>query len=399
MSMVMGRFAFSLVVSLVILGVVLLAACWQGKWRPFWVALGELGVLSVLWGFGPDVRLFAVSLVIVTGLHAGLGWRLRVLAPVSVMVLVGCFAYQGFVVSRRLEALAASRRTFPLVSVSERLAYERETSDLPKDQTWLQLSMGMRRRISDLERRTRRESDKTFYFYWLHDRAAEHFILSEGFGVTRMGPFKRAFRKGLPLAPNKDSKPMSLPEPESPERPYSPDTADDFAADLAESTLFQLHQDGVFDFVEPNSLGYAENRDHVVGFEPHHFREVPKVGKSFTASARNWVLTRLELVSLLKGDEPSVYVTKHLPRMDDLVDAPRRPLDAFETEALDKLRFEEDLVVEETESSVRMLGSLRAGENCLKCHHGRRGDLLGAFSYELRRKRPVVVESEETPST
>ena len=94
---------------------------------------------------------------------------------------------------------------------------------------------------------------------------------------------------------------------------------------------------------------------------------------------------RLELVSLLKFDEPRVYVLDHLPRMDQLShnNAPTRPLNSFESEALQKLRADEDIVVSFQETKYRMLGSLRAAKKCLDCHSVQRGDLLGAFSYDL----------------
>jgi hypothetical protein len=65
-------------------------------------------------------------------------------------------------------------------------------------------------------------------------------------------------------------------------------------------------------------------------------------------------------------------------------DAPTRPLDRFEADALKKLRTEQDVVVDDHEGRVRMLGSLRAGTQCLDCHAAQRGALLGAFSYSLR---------------
>jgi hypothetical protein len=99
-----------------------------------------------------------------------------------------------------------------------------------------------------------------------------------------------------------------------------------------------------------------------------------------------WTISRLELVSLLKFDEPRVYVLDHLPRMDQLSsdNAPTRPLDAFESESLAKLRTDEDVVVKGEGTDYRMLGSLRAAKQCLDCHGVLRGELLGAFSYSLR---------------
>ena len=94
-------------------------------------------------------------------------------------------------------------------------------------------------------------------------------------------------------------------------------------------------------------------------------------------------MTRLELVSLLKHDRPMVYVSEHLPQMDALEDATIRPLDSFETKSLEQLRRSEDLVVQSDVNQIRLLGSLRAGKDCLECHSVPRGELLGAFSYQF----------------
>jgi hypothetical protein len=78
--------------------------------------------------------------------------------------------------------------------------------------------------------------------------------------------------------------------------------------------------------------------------------------------------------------------------MDELRDAPTRPLDDFERGAIDRLRSDEDLVIDDAPNRIRMVGSLRAGKDCLECHSVRRGELLGAFSYELIGGRPVRAE-------
>ena len=85
-------------------------------------------------------------------------------------------------------------------------------------------------------------------------------------------------------------------------------------------------------------------------------------------------------------DEDRRYVLDHLPRMDQLAseDVPTRPLDAFECESLKQLWTEADLVISDDGNQIRMLGSLRAANQCLECHSVQRGELLGAFSYVLR---------------
>jgi len=49
-------------------------------------------------------------------------------------------------------------------------------------------------------------------------------------------------------------------------------------------------------------------------------------------------------------------------------------------DGLAALRKGEDLYVRED----RMLGSIRSTKQCIACHGGERGVLLGAFSYTLR---------------
>ena len=93
----------------------------------------------------------------------------------------------------------------------------------------------------------------------------------------------------------------------------------------------------------------------------------------------------MELVSLLKHDTPGVYVSRNVPRMEELRDAKVRPLNDFETPSLKKLVDGEDVVVSASLNRIQMLGSLRATKECLQCHRVEHGALLGAFSYELLR--------------
>jgi hypothetical protein len=59
-----------------------------------------------------------------------------------------------------------------------------------------------------------------------------------------------------------------------------------------------------------------------------------------------------------------------------------RPLDVFETTGVAELRDGKELFIRTRGNAIRMLGALRATEQCLECHtDSKRGDLLGAFSY------------------
>jgi hypothetical protein len=100
-----------------------------------------------------------------------------------------------------------------------------------------------------------------------------------------------------------------------------------------------------------------------------------------------WRIQSLDLVSLLKHKEPAAYVSKNLPRMQELRHAPTRPLNAFESSALKSLRQGQDIEVESAANRIFMLGAIRAGKPCLECHAGTRGKLLGAFSYVLKQEQ------------
>ena len=84
--------------------------------------------------------------------------------------------------------------------------------------------------------------------------------------------------------------------------------------------------------------------------------------------------------------EPVAYRSEHLPRMDELRDAPTRPLNTFEQQALAELRRGQDIEIGTTPDRIRLLGSIRAVKHCLSCHDVERGELLGAFSYTLFRE-------------
>jgi hypothetical protein len=141
-----------------------------------------------------------------------------------------------------------------------------------------------------------------------------------------------------------------------------------------------MHEENLLDFVYPKGFGFIKDRRHVAGFAAHQFGQVP-------APADSWTVRNIDLVSLLLHHEPVAYITDHLPRMDELRNAPIRPLDELETAGLASLRQGEELVVRETVDAMRMLGALRSLKQCVRCHGGERGDLLGAFSYTLRREQ------------
>jgi hypothetical protein len=246
----------------------------------------------------------------------------------------------------------------------------------------------------------------------------QQFIDSPGFGVGRMirmiepekwadAPDVRSTRLPASDVCDMDATPPGGPVGGKPSHTSTPPAEPPSARQLG-----VLHDEGLMDFVNRRGWGYVEDIDHVAGFQVHHFRQTPQLtaAKDLHAESglddfydrevhnrldlspdtdENWTVRRMELVSLLTHDEPCVYVSDELPRMDKAAEYPVRPLDVFERRALGKLERGEDLVYETETNRLRMLGALRAARQCQQCHQVERGELLGAFSYVLERVKPI----------
>jgi len=120
------------------------------------------------------------------------------------------------------------------------------------------------------------------------------------------------------------------------------------------------------------------------------------------------VVKKVELIGLVKHPEPTAYVTFSIPpqkafftnssaRFDKT-----RALTIFETDALVDLRNGRNDVLGTHDGSAAILGAVRAQEKCLKCHDGKAGNLLGAFSYSMALVgKPAVpnLTNNPTPTT
>jgi hypothetical protein len=216
----------------------------------------------------------------------------------------------------------------------------------------------------------------------LHDDAVGLFVNSPGFGISRMFlPDEWNIRLGLrretvPLQPGARFDGIWSPGD------WKSPTVDD------QATLGGLLVESVFDFVNSRGFGYIKDRRHVAGFESHRFSGIPE-------PTRRWKVQNLELVSLLWHDRPEVYVSDHLPQMGAIHGTPTRPVDRFELFGLETLKQGEDLFIAEDGAGLRMMGAIRSVKQCITCHGGRRGDLLGAFSYNLQPVAATTGEARE----
>jgi hypothetical protein len=318
--------------------------------------------------FFPTLGLVFTGCVGVSCLKAGKGVRnfvLGSLASVGFSLVLVC-ALGGIYVYRCLDL----RDRYPYASLAPRLAYEARPRSVP---TRTEADTG---RLEGLERLLEGwgNGNRPASLAMIHGSAVQLFIDSPGFGPgRRLGPTPgRAAEKEYPPIPFDQEERASDPT-DNPAESSPPLTPPQYALDS--------HSNGLVDFVNVPGFGHVLDRDHVAGFQPHQFRK----RAYFWSDKGHWLVRRLELVSLLKFEEPAVYVSDHLPRMDSLGDGTTtRPLDAFERNALESLRRGEDLIAVPGTRDVRLLGSIRAAKQCLACHTAERGELLGAFSYVLR---------------
>jgi hypothetical protein len=307
-----------------------------------------------------------------------------VICSVVAMVLsYGFFSLQAVDEMRNLEAL---RVEFPVESLEDRLAYESTEASTETTPVDYNISEDVETRLQQLEEeREYRGGMRHRMLLVLHESNVHDFAIARGFGVSRMGSVRRGWIE-LP-----ESEPIPLPSPIIDE-PYEPDlgTAPPLAADFhneapspSRDSLTSIHNFGLRDFLDPETMGYVKERRQVAGFQSHQFRQEPNF------ESADWQVTRLELISMLRHETPVAYVSANLPSMEELKDSPTRPLTSFERASIESLRREKDVEISEDLNRIFMVGSIRAAKDCLDCHSVRRGELLGAFSYELQRVKPV----------
>jgi hypothetical protein len=377
---------------------------------PFWIYIGAAGLMSVLFVMAVlrkrsglvqigvvvpfvvlsfmlvspplliNAALLAVIVVPVAKLLAPSPRALASAVAAVMLAALGFGLYPGISATIDLRSL---REEFPVVSLGSRLEYEkraRRTLD-----GWVTLGASPAAFLSFYEANSPSRTFRHFQLQLLHDKQYERFVRARGFGVSRMHSLRPQWVR-LPLIADISFSGAimdltSFPFDDAPRMPLQGDPG----------SVEILHEISHNDFLAPDSFGYLFEPLKFVGFTPHAFRRSPfdvaRIATDPSQLAR-LTLDRLELVSLLKFDGPRAYVLDHLPRMDQLSsdNAPTRPLDAFESVALEQLRTKEDVVVEHNGDQYRMLGSLRAAKQCLDCHSVQRGELLGAFSYVLREK-------------
>ena len=199
----------------------------------------------------------------------------------------------------------------------------------------LELAPAAETRLAAIEARVGEEVShwREFKLKILHEYTVRRFVDSPGAGISRMlvlndwGLNDGIGRGAIPLQPGSPSEVIWSPGDSEPR------------ASGDEAPLGRLLDSSILEFVHPQGFGYFKDRRHVAGFDPHRFvRLVPSTDEK-------WEVQRLEMVSLLLHEDPTVYVSESLPVMDQMHGSPTRPLDRFERYGLDALQRGEDLFV------------------------------------------------------
>jgi hypothetical protein len=290
----------------------------------------------------------------------------RTFAPLSIVATVIAYGIAGLIALASVSRDEALREQYPYESMEERLPKQSSEEDAlaPNESAHFQ--------IIELEGKLneRRNSFRERSLKQLHEQRVELFVRSPGFGMARLiGP-----EWGLRVRPRMET-------PDQPRLPAASGMpAERSISATDEPDLLKLNQEGIVNFAYPEGFGFVKDRQHVAGFLPHGFAEVPN-------SAKQWDVVRVELIGVLLHPKPIAYVSEKLPAMAELRGAPTRALDEFEVGALQSLKSGETIAVSMLNGQPRMLGAIRSARQCVECHGGKRGDLLGAFTYTLR---PVV---------
>ena len=308
------------------------------------------------------------------------GFRVAVIS--ASLLAFGIASWRGMGEVRRIQQLAADH---PFESMAPRLAYEDErhaaldASGAPVqpvrlDDRWIDVETKLAQQHSYRDNAIEK----------IHASATQHFIEAQSFGIARM--VDPTFKRGVHLKPRGTepiAQPSGMPDDGTPDlgvvetQPgYAAEKITPLAPPQTPEEIWKQHALGLDAFLSPDWNGLVRDRDQVAGFLSHQFTQ-----SRYSSIDSPLPAARLELVSLLKYDTPRAYMSKYLPRMEDLKKAPTRPLEPFEQQALEKLQQGEDLVSAEEGTRLRALGALRALRQCQQCHTVREGELLGAFSY------------------
>lgn len=93
-------------------------------------------------------------------------------------------------------------------------------------------------------------------------------------------------------------------------------------------------------------------------------------------------------IQLVSADSQRVFLFNEMPTHESVrtSNPPSRELNAIEAKSFATLVAGEDVVISNSDTETRMLGSLRNEQQCAVCHEKEQSSLLGALSYRFQLK-------------
>jgi hypothetical protein len=365
-----GYYLISLIASLALIASCLWAFRVERRASTF--GLSFLGLIGAMFIASAPLAMHAIFNSIACAICALFRLRPKVASGLMCFAMAAAYGLFFWTSAGEFRRLYALLDKYPLKSLEPRLAFEKDSArnspriSIPDSDS--RMSATVRANLASFEeqRDVGQFSRRGLALYRLHELTYQQFAIATGFGNSRMG--------------NMHPESVDL---ESHDPIQMPLAASSVSLQPTSAELDKLHLTANLDFVASERMGYVRNRKQVAGFEAHALTGLPDQWSPQDRPPARWQVNRLELVSLLRHETPQVYVANELPQMDELADVPYRSLNDFEKNALPMLECDEDVVVEQQPDRILMLGAVRAAADCLRCHEGNRGKLLGAFSYEL----------------
>lgn len=311
--------------------------------------------------------------------------RVKFCFHASLFCVIVSLLVSNLFVPPRLERIMEGRKQFQIEDLSSRLKYETPGDADVDEQDRAQPSKDVMKNMVAFETWSTNQSGwrRTWQLEMIHSKAHERFVRSMGFGAARMISVRPESVATPPIPTIDFDGEQLLPNDGHHSNWHSLGVDRNLPVFVRNSDV--NHHQNMLDFLHPETFGALLGPKSAAGFVPHAFHFPQRSPTHLDEQV--WKLDSLQLVSLLKFNQPKVYVLDHLPRMDQLSaeDIQTRSLDEFETTALAELQTKSDLVVDASKEVARMLGSLRANTTCLDCHSVERGELLGAFTYTFNR--------------
>jgi hypothetical protein len=301
-------------------------------------------------------------------LWAWRGFSAKSFLAYSIIATIGVYGVFAYVASEEVAKIHQLQKKYTFESMENRVPVPtRRLVANPSPDTLAQIDVlkkSVEIKISN--------SNRMWMLKELHAETTDSFVNSPGFGIGREPSFRIKDRESDLKS---DRNGLSIPQPKA--IPMSTLSETDLVElpNTQPEPLRDLHARSILDFVNPGGFGFVVDRQKVAGFRSHQFGAVP--------SAAKWKAERVEIVSLLMHAEPVVYVSNDLPRMEERGKTPTRALNGFESAGLKAIETGDSLFLREAQGTILLLGAIRSADQCVKCHGGERGDLLGAFSYRL----------------